>query len=295
MAGLVTAGLVAFLLSGTELPPASTAVPATVKKPAPMAVQKKASPHKRMTKKKAPAKSKRIVPVVKPVGLLVTFPKPTDITIVLAKAPQYVKIDHANGELHESISKWDCVEDKSTGLIWEKKTQGRGLRDAANFYSWYDPNTVSNGGNVGAPDNGKCRGGINCDTDSYIKAVNKLKLCGYSDWRLPTRADLMSLVQYSEQSKGKGLIERRFFPTATSDWYWAADTDELNPERAWYVLFFNGRRMKASKFEAKRIRLVRTQSQRSMRNMAQKTTTVAAERDSLIASKPAVKSGASDS
>lgn len=278
MAGLVTAGFVAFLLSAVDSPPAPDAVSVVV-----------------APKKTATAKPVRIVPAVNPVGLLVTFPKPTDITIVLAKAPQYVKIDHTNGELNESASKWDCVEDKSTGLLWEKKTQDRGLRDAGNFYSWYNPSEVSIGGNVGAADNGKCRGGINCDTDSYIKAVNELKLCGFSDWRLPTRADLMSLVQYSEQKKGKGLVKRRFFPTATSDWYWAADTDELNPERAWYVLFYNGRRMKAHKFEAKRIRLVTTRSQRSNRKMAHNTTTVAADQDALVANKPEIKSGASDS
>ncbi len=278
MAGLVTAGLVAFLLSSVNSSPAPDEVAAVV-----------------APKKTAPTRSMRIVPVVKPVDLLVTFPKPTDNTIVVARAPQYVKISHASGELHESANDWNCVEDKSTGLIWERKTQDRGLRDAANFYSWYNPNDLSNGGHVGAADNGKCRGGISCDTAAYIKAVNELKLCGFSDWRLPTRDNLMSLVQYSELSKGKGLIDRRFFPTAASDWYWAADSDDLNPERAWYVLFFNGRYMKAFKSDAKRIRLVRTRSERSMRNLAQKTTTVATKLGKLIATQPAVKSGASDS
>lgn len=278
VAGLGIAWLVAFLLSAGSAPPVSNKVAVVV-----------------TSKKTAQVKPIRIVPVVQPVDLLVTFPKPTINTIVVAKAPQYVKISHADSEFLESANDGDCVEDKSTGLIWEKKTQNRGLRDAGNFYSWYNPKDLSNGGHAGVADNGKCRGGINCDTDAYVKAINELKLCGFSDWRLPTRAELMSLVQYSGQKKGKGLIDRRYFPTATSDWYWAADSDDLNPSRAWYVLFFNGRYMKAPKSMAKRIRLVRTRSERSIRNMAQKTTTVATKPEALVASKPAVKPSPSDS
>ncbi|MEE8482796.1 MAG: DUF1566 domain-containing protein [Acidiferrobacterales bacterium] len=293
VAGVVSAFLVVVLLFGIGSQSAPTLDLGAAMEPTSTAPSKKAYLAKRSAKKRTSVNSTRVMPVTQPVNLIVSFPKPTDNTIVVSRAPKYVKIGHADGELHESASTWDCVEDKSSGLIWERKTQDRGLRDAGNFYSWYDPNELSNGGHVGAADNGKCRGGINCDTDAYVKAINALKLCGFSDWRLPTRADLMSLVQYGE--KGKGLINRHFFPTATSDWYWAMDSDNLNPSRAWYVLFFNGRYMKASKSEAKRIRLVRTRSERSMRNMAKKSETIAAKLEAIVANKPAGQRDASGS
>jgi hypothetical protein len=217
-------------------------------------------------------------PVAKPViapaqdqglnQLPVQFPKPTKITIAVAGDPRYSKLDGHDHPLKDDSPKWNCVSDHSTGLVWEVKTSDRGLRDAQNFYSWYNPNRDSNGGFSGQANHGKCRGGISCDTRAYVAAVNRMKLCGFSDWRLPTRRELMSLVQYHLPDKNKGLIDTRYFPAANSDWYWSADSDVSNARYAWYVLYYNGREMKAPKSQAKRIRLVRGQMAPSPRTMA---------------------------
>jgi len=207
--------------------------------------------------------------VLNPVNeLTVQFPKATENTITIASESQLVKLDGFRNPLSEDAKTWDCVIDRTTGLVWEVKTADNGLRDEKNYYSWFSPHDVSTLGNPGKKNNGNCRGGISCDTDSYIRAVNKAKLCSYSDWRLPTRKELMSLIHYSPTESSVGLLDARFFPHGTVDWYWTSENDASNPDHAWYVLFFNGRAMKAPKHQAKRIRLVRGGQARSFKDVA---------------------------
>src|SRR3989338_1439978 len=81
---------------------------------------------------------------------------------------------------------WACVRDNQSGLVWEVKSNEHGLQNINNTYSWYDPDEKTNGGFDGKANGGACTGS-NCDTDSYIKAVNAKKLCGLNDWYLPSR------------------------------------------------------------------------------------------------------------
>lgn len=200
----------------------------------------------------------------------VRFPTPTEITIAVAAAPQLVKMDAYQNPLQADATKWDCVKDVTTSLVWEVKTHDQGLRDANNFYSWFNPGSISQAGS-GLKDGGKCRGGISCDTQSYINAVNAKRVCGYSDWRLPTRNELMSLVRGGDAGQ-KTMIDTRYFPSTPGDWYWTADTDLGDSDHAWYVLFYNGRTMKALKSQAKRVRLVRggKEHRRSFKDVAEK-------------------------
>jgi hypothetical protein len=285
VASVIVLGVTAFLLNVMPPEPSQKQVIQVADKPAapapirlaqsniePKQLQQKTAMHKKLPTKK-PVKIEPYV--VASNDLLVSFPEPTPISIELAGKPSYVKLSYDQQELEDSASNWNCVVDKNSGLTWEKKTSDRGLRDAQNFYSWYNPNELTNGGFSGVADSGKCRGGIDCDTHAYITAVNEMKLCGYSDWRLPSRSELMSLVQYSARKAGKGMIDSRYFPGATSDWYWAADTNYGDPEYAWYVLYFNGKSLRARKGEAKRIRLVRSSKDRSIQNLAKGPTTIA--------------------
>jgi hypothetical protein len=300
VAGLIATGIAASLLSifapESAPPPAMKVAEVTQAPTRPVRVAPVKPAKKTVSTKTNKQKPVKVEPYVVPSNdLMLSFPEPTPITIKVANKPSYVKLSHLQQELDASASSWNCVVDRNTSLTWEKKTSDRGMRDAENFYSWYNPNTISNGGNAGAADSGKCRGGIDCDTNAYVKAVNEMKLCGYSDWRLPTRAELMSLVQYSGKKTGKGLIDSRYFPGASSDWYWASDSDASNPRYAWYVLYFNGRYMRASKSEAKRVRLVRSNNERSMRNMAQVTTAVAEKADKRAENSPTSKKNSSGS
>ena len=96
-------------------------------------------------------------------------------TAFLTANASYTKLDADGNVVPDNIiGHHSCVHDNNTGLVWEVKTQYGGIRDRYNRYSWYDPNSDTNGGHAGYPDLGACSGGISCDTYSYVQAVNAL-------------------------------------------------------------------------------------------------------------------------
>jgi len=69
------------------------------------------------------------------------------------------------------------------------------------------------------------------------KAVKELCLCGFSDWRLPTIKELLTLVDYERHSPA---IDTDFFPDTKSDWYWTASSSAFYSGYAWIVYFGSG-------------------------------------------------------
>ena len=111
-----------------------------------------------------------------------------------------------------------CVRDNITGLIWEGKTDDGGLRDKDNTYK-----------NLG--------GGAATDTSGYVAAVNASNLCGFNDWRLPTRAELLNLVDNGKTGSAP-INATAFSNTALTD-YWSADVRRDFKSRAWTVSFLS--------------------------------------------------------
>ena len=107
-----------------------------------------------------------------------------------------------------------CVKDNITGLIWEGKTDDGGLRDKDRTYT-----------NQG--------GGAATDTSGYVAAVNALNLCGFSDWRMPTRSELTNLVDYGKT--GIAPINATSFGNTALAEYWSADVVSNDSAQAWYV------------------------------------------------------------
>jgi hypothetical protein len=95
---------------------------------------------------------------------------------------------------------WACTRDNKTGLMWEVKTDDGGMRDKDWTYTWYDGFLV--GESVASSK--YCNGSLQlCNTYAYNQMVNSNTLCGTSDWRLPSRTELMGLIYCSDGKYSK--------------------------------------------------------------------------------------------
>jgi len=149
---------------------------------------------------------------------------------------------------------WACVRDNQSGMTWEIKTTGPGLRNINNTYSWYDPDQASNGGFAGKANGGVCTGS-DCDTYSYAKAVNATKLCGLSDWHLPSRFELNSIVDAEVFFPGPTL-PKAYFPESLPGKYWTDTTFKTRRAGAWVWRFDYGNDYVVEKSDALSVRLV---------------------------------------
>ncbi len=176
----------------------------------------------------------------------------------------FVKLDQAGTSLpDQSVSfqtaPWSCVADITTGLTWEIKTETTGLRYFGSSFSWYEPDNAQNGGEAGIPNGGICTD-VACDTDSYVDAVNAMNLCGYNDWRIPSREELNSLLIYSPYRDIAADID--YFPEEYMGGnpnyliYWSRTSKADAPTQAWVIK--EGAMSAWDKSMAAHIRLVRS-------------------------------------
>lgn len=168
----------------------------------------------------------------------------------------------ASATLGSAAANWACTKDQVTGLIWEVKTTS-GLRSSAHTYTWYSTDATKNGGNAGVLGSNTRGGSLaaapynnQCNTQNYVAAVNAAGLCGASDWRLPTRRELLTLVNAGRSSPS---IDGVYFPNTASLYYWTATTSAVLPANAWGVFFDFGASFADAKdgLDPDRVRLVR--------------------------------------
>jgi hypothetical protein len=146
---------------------------------------------------------------------------------------------------------WDCAHDNVTGLTWEVKqgdgedstsAAAAGIRYWQNDWSWYDSNSTTNGGLAGTSDGGYCYDvddvgscAIRGDTEAYTNAINSMALCGYTDWRLPSLNEALSISDV-EGLSGLNTI----FPFSSATWtatpyIWQEDDGTFHSEEVFSV------------------------------------------------------------
>lgn len=163
---------------------------------------------------------------------------------------------------------WACVQDNQSGLVWEVKITEPGLQNINNTYSWYDHDQDTNGGWAGKANGGQCTGS-DCDTESYIKAINAKKLCGLNDWYLPSRFELNTIVDTSVSFPGPTL-PKSFFPESLAGKYWTDTTFKTRRAGAWIWTFDFGNDLVVEKSEAHSIRLTHAFPKKSDMNAVKK-------------------------
>lgn len=123
-----------------------------------------------------------------------------------------------------NFARTDCVEDAVTGMIWEGK-EASGVRRGSNTYR----------------DNGFINVPTVTVTD-YVRNVNVQNLCGFSDWRLPTRNELIGIGDYGGTHIAG--INAIWFPnTSSAAAYWTSEALAANHTinaAVWAVWFSTG-------------------------------------------------------
>jgi hypothetical protein len=119
------------------------------------------------------------------------------------------------------------VIDRLTGLQWEQKTDDMTPHDKDNLYSW---STTGDGDTADADGTA---------FTSFLLALNAAGFAGHYDWRLPTIAELQTILLEPYPCTTSPCIDPVFGPTIAGGG-WSATTNADSPSDACYVAFNSG-------------------------------------------------------
>jgi len=122
------------------------------------------------------------------------------------------------------------IKDENTGLIWEVKSP---IEEDINYcqdkYSFDEIN------------------------EKYIKKLNSEKYGGRSDWRMPNKDELRSIVDYSKINPS---IDTSFFENTIPGFYWCENVYEMQDYFGWVISFGMGAATANSKSTKRFVRAV---------------------------------------
>ncbi len=162
------------------------------------------------------------------------------------------------------------VTDNQLSLEWEKKTTAVGSganpadpHDVDNVYTWCLDANVDFACDSAQSANGPKDGPL---FTTFLEALNTPPcFAGHCDWRLPTViqdggwAELETLIDPNAAGCGSGgpCIDSVFGPTI-AEYYWSGATNRATPLLQWGAIFLNGTVDDYFKFNAFRVRAVRS-------------------------------------
>ena len=187
--------------------------------------------------------------------LLLVACSPSEPVSNLAPADRY-KLLAADGEAAIGEGLHACLQDRRTGLTWELKSDQPGLHDWRNTYSWFNPTQAHHEIDYrGTEDGGECTGSA-CDIWSLVAAANEEGICGYNDWRMPSKDEFFSISDV-RLAKTPPTTNIQYFPLTQSAEYWTANDYSFQPDSAWTWNFLHGHDRVDWKKSPKFVRLVR--------------------------------------
>lgn len=94
------------------------------------------------------------------------------------------------------------------------------------------------------------------EAEKYVAELNAKKHCGFDDWRLPTRVELLTL---GDDTRYAPAIDTDAFPGTPSEWFWTG-TDYAGDKNmyAWAVGFGVGHIHTFGHSNSYRVRAVRS-------------------------------------
>jgi hypothetical protein len=92
------------------------------------------------------------------------------------------------------------------------------------------------------------------DWESALTYCAGLELADRADWRVPTRMELMSILNYAHESPA---IDEAFFPDTPLAGFWTSSQAYGNTAQAWRVHFAVGLVLREAKTELNHVRCVR--------------------------------------
>ena len=139
-------------------------------------------------------------------------------------------------------TKWSCVKDNHTGLVWEVKTDDgskdnnttnnthTNIHHKDNRYRWGGKTAL---GRIHT----KKEGTYHNDWTGLVDGTNTANFCGGNNWRVPTLGELRSIADLSTISPA---IDSHYFPNTTANDFWSSSPYTGNSSGAWRLDFDDG-------------------------------------------------------
>ena len=137
------------------------------------------------------------------------------------------------------------ITDHNTGLVWEKLSDDDSIHDWDNSYTWADGFATK------------------------VGTLNSAAFAGHSDWRMPNRFELETLVHIgAAEPSTYSAFNNGCAPDCTvltcscteSGLYWSSSTYHRGPSLAWLVFFKDGDSFYDNKTDFFPVRAVRSNS-----------------------------------